>query len=75
MNIAEKAQSNITRVDTPRDLAVAAFEMFINDANKAIRSMGSFNVAISGGDTPAGFFELLGDRPESRATPAHRGHG
>lgn len=56
---------DIQRVVTPEDLARAALDMFLKEANEAISSKGVFNVAISGGQTPTRFFELLGQTDES----------
>jgi len=65
METINNTQLNITRVATPEELAVTALDMFINSANKAIQSKGTFNVAISGGQTPTRFFELLGGTGEA----------
>ncbi len=67
METVRNRKFNITHVDTPDDLAVTAFEMFINHAKKAIESGESFKVAISGGQTPKGFFELLGSQRGAEA--------
>ncbi len=56
---------DIQRVVTPEDLALATLDMFLKEANEAISSKGVFNVAISGGQTPTRFFELLGHTDES----------
>jgi 6-phosphogluconolactonase len=65
MQSLNSAGLNITHVDTSEDLAAAALDMFIHSAGKAIQAKGSFYVAISGGQTPIRFFELLGDTAES----------
>ncbi len=65
MEAVKNIKPNITRVGTPEDLAICAFEMFVASADKAIQTNGCFNVAISGGHTPERFFELLAERSES----------
>jgi len=65
METINNTQLNITHVATLEDLAVTALDMFINSASKAIQARASFNVAISGGQTPTRFFELLGDTAEA----------
>ncbi len=41
-------------------LAVRCVEIFLADAQLSINARGKFHVAISGGQTPRGFFEMLG---------------
>lgn len=48
-------------VPDAQDLARRSLELFIDSARKAIAAKGSFRVAISGGQTPRRFFELLGE--------------
>ncbi len=48
-------------------LAHQSVEIFIADAEKAIKRKNMFCVAISGGYTPKRFFELLGELPKARA--------
>jgi 6-phosphogluconolactonase len=67
MEALNSTELNITHVGTPADLAATALKMFIDSANEAIQTRGSFRVAISGGHTPERFFELLGDSPEAEA--------
>ena len=67
-----KLDPQITRVDTPKDMAKAALKCFIDDANKAISDKGCFNVAISGGHTPERFFELLGETEVGMHLPWER---
>lgn len=61
MKAIKDARLNIVKVDSAQKVADAAFAEFVKEANEAIDRKGSFNVAISGGHTPEGFFELLGD--------------
>ena len=65
MEALNSAELNITHVGTPEDLAATTLKMFIDSANEAIQTRGVFRVAVSGGHTPARFFELLGDTAEA----------
>ena len=67
MSVVKKIKPDVNRVDSPDDLANRAFEIFLESSEKAINSEGCFNVAISGGHTPEGFFELLAERPEAKS--------
>jgi len=51
----------------PEKLAVQGLGIFVADAEKAIKAKNSFNIAISGGNTPKRFFELLGEQPKVKA--------
>lgn len=74
METINNTELNITHVATPEDLALTALDMFINSANKAIQAKGTFNVAISGGQTPTKFFELLGGTAEAGTVQWDRVH-
>ncbi len=65
MKTANLNKLDIRKVVTPEDLALAALDTFVKEANDTISSKGTFNVAISGGQTPQRFFELLGESDES----------
>ena len=67
MKIVNNAKANITRFDRPEDLANAALDLFVEHANQAINQSGSFTIAISGGNTPTRFFELLGDSQKGQS--------
>ena len=56
-------------VSDPESLAAQGLEIFIADAEKAIKAKNVFHVAISGGHTPRCFFELLGEVPKAKALP------
>jgi 6-phosphogluconolactonase len=43
----------------PRDLAEAAVQMFVEEAEKAIKETGCFAVALAGGSTPKRAYEML----------------
>lgn len=49
----------IQRFDSLPELFEFAFEQFVSLAEKAIRTSGRFNVAVSGGTTPLPLFEKL----------------
>ncbi len=42
-------------------LTIAALELFLSLGNQAIKSKGSFSVALSGGSTPKALYQQLGD--------------
>jgi 6-phosphogluconolactonase len=74
METINNTELKITHVATPEDLALTALDMFINSADKAIQEKGTFNVAISGGQTPTKFFELLGTTAEAGTVQWDRVH-
>ena len=61
MKTVRNGKLNISRVSTDQELAKKAFEIFVESAKCAIQAKGRFNIAVSGGQTPAGFFRLLGE--------------
>jgi 6-phosphogluconolactonase len=67
-----KYQPKIEIVPDPDSFARRSVEIFINDAKKAIEKKNVFYVAISGGNTPRHFFELLGDLPEAKSLSWNR---
>ena len=58
---------NVEIVSDAESFAHRSVEIFIADAEKAIKTKNSFYVAISGGHTPRRFFELLGEVVSARA--------
>jgi 6-phosphogluconolactonase len=52
-------QPEIRILDTPAELFQAAAEEFAEVANAAVQTQGKFTVALSGGSTPRGMFNLL----------------
>ena len=58
----------------PGSLAHRSVELFITHAQKAIKKNNMFYVAISGGQTPKHFFELLGEEPKAKALPWDKIH-
>jgi len=64
-----KTKLNLITLSNAQALASAAIELFVADARKAVAAKGRFYVAISGGDTPKLFFELLGRESIASITP------
>jgi 6-phosphogluconolactonase len=69
METAAKYKLNIEIVSDAESLAYRSVEIFVADAQKAIKAKNAFYVAISGGHTPKRFFELLGEMREARFLP------
>ncbi len=69
METAADYKPNVEIVSDPESLAQRSVELFVADAQKAIKTKGAFHVAISGGYTPKRFFELLGEVPKAKALP------
>jgi len=61
-------------VSDPESLALRSLELFVADAEKAIKARNVFYVAISGGNTPKRFFELLGETPKAKNPPWNKIH-
>ncbi|MHC4644656.1 MAG: 6-phosphogluconolactonase [Planctomycetota bacterium] len=66
METVAKYKPNLEVVSDAERLAHRSIELFIGDAQRAIKAGNAFCVAISGGHTPRRFFELLGDLPECK---------
>jgi 6-phosphogluconolactonase len=69
MKTTAQFKPNIEVVSDPEDLAQRSIGIFLADAQRAIKEKGVFYLAISGGNTPKRFFELLGERPQARSLP------
>ena len=69
METTAKYKSNIEVYSDPESVAQNTVEIFVADAQKAIKARGTFCVAISGGNTPKRFFELLGEEPQASSLP------
>jgi len=67
METATEFKPNIEIVTDLEGLAQRCVELFVADAQKAIRERGVFYVAISGGHTPMRFFQLLGEIPRAKS--------
>jgi 6-phosphogluconolactonase len=61
MVVAKYNKPNIVRVNAAENIALSALEGFAEASERAIADKGVFYVAISGGNTPERFFELLGE--------------
>jgi 6-phosphogluconolactonase len=55
-----KAQPSLFVFETPKQVAQAAAERFVEYSNASIREHGKFAVALAGGSTPREAYELLG---------------
>ncbi len=70
MKTVTKYKPNVEVVSNPESLAQRSVEIFVADAKKAkkaTKAKDAFYVAISGGNTPRRFFELLGEAPQAIA--------
>lgn len=65
MGVAAKYKPNVRILSDPETLAHQCVEHFVNAANNAINSKGFFHAAISGGQTPRRFYQLLGELPQA----------
>ena len=74
MKTTAQFKPNIEVVSGPEDLAQRSTGIFLADARKAINEKGVFYLAISGGNTPKRFFELLGEMPQVRSLPWDKIH-
>ncbi len=66
MEITAKYRPNLQITEDSESLASKTVDIFVDQADKAISKRGFFYVAISGGNTPKRFFELLSESPPSR---------
>ncbi len=66
MTTAAHYKPNVEVVSDVERLAFRSVELFVADAEKAIRAKNVFYTAISGGNTPRRFFELLGEMPSAK---------
>lgn len=69
MATTAKYKPNVEIAPDPETLAQRSVELFIAEAQKAIKAKDAFYVAISGGNTPKRFFELLGEVPQANSLP------
>jgi 6-phosphogluconolactonase len=65
---------NIEIASDSEDLARRGVDLFVVAAREAVEARGVFYTAISGGHTPARFFQLLATEPQARALPWDRVH-
>ena len=69
METTAKRKPNVEIASDPETLAQRSVELFVAEAQKAIKAKDAFCVAISGGNTPRRFFELLGELPQANSLP------
>ena len=69
MGISAGYKPNIEVAGDPESLAQRCLDFFVTKAKKTIEEKGVFRVAVSGGNTPKRFFELLGEAPEAKNLP------
>jgi len=74
METTAKYKPNVEIASDPETLAQRSVELFVADAQKAIKAKDVFYVAISGGNTPKRFFELLGKTPQASSLPWDKIH-
>ena len=67
-------EPNLEIASDPENLANRILEIFVDEAQNAIKARDAFRVAISGGNTPKRFFELLGEAPEATSLPWEKVH-
>ncbi|MHC4148680.1 MAG: 6-phosphogluconolactonase [Planctomycetota bacterium] len=60
-------KANIEVVPDSENLALRGLELFVAEAEKAVKARGIFYIAISGGNTPKRFFELIGETPRAKS--------
>jgi 6-phosphogluconolactonase len=63
------AKYNIEAAADDQDLAYRMVQLFVRTARETIESRGVFYTAVSGGHTPARFFEHLASTPEAKDLP------
>jgi 6-phosphogluconolactonase len=69
MKVAAKYKPNVEILPDAESLAHRCAELFVAEAQKAIKVKNIFYVAVSGGHTPKRFFQLLGKVPKARCLP------
>jgi 6-phosphogluconolactonase len=69
METTTRYEPNLEITSDPEHLAARSVEIFVDEAQNAIKAKDVFHVAISGGNTPRRFFELLSDVPKSKSLP------
>jgi len=67
METATGHKPDVEVVSSAEKLALRALQIFVSRAEAAIKSRGRFLAALSGGQTPRRFFELLGQNEKSLA--------
>lgn len=74
METAAKYQPHVEITSGPEGLARRSVELFVATAQEAIAARGVFYTALSGGHTPARFFQRLGKTRAARVLPWDKVH-
>jgi 6-phosphogluconolactonase len=74
MKTSAKYKPNLVVVPDIESFAQRGLELFITDAQRAIKAKDVFYAAISGGQTPKHLFELLGKSSEAKMLPWDKIH-
>jgi 6-phosphogluconolactonase len=74
MNVATNYEPNVEILSDAETLARRSVDLFVANAQEAIKARDAFRVAISGGHTPKRFFELLSDAPKAKNLPWNKIH-
>jgi 6-phosphogluconolactonase len=74
METTARYKPKVEIADDPGRLARQMVQLFVSAALDAIRSHGRFCVAVSGGQTPKRFFELLAVTPKAKSLAWRRVH-
>ena len=74
MKAATHYEPNLEIASDPEHLAARSVEVFVDEAQNAIKAKDVFHGAISGGNTPRRFFELLGEAPKATSLPWDKIH-
>jgi len=74
METAAKYKPKLEVLANREALARRTLELFVAEARAAMEAQGVFRTAVSGGNTPRRFFELLGEDPESLSLPWEQIH-
>ena len=69
-----KLKPNLVVANDYEELSRKAVEIFVQAARDSIADRGTFHTAISGGNTPKHFFELLAQRQDSLSLPWEKIH-
>jgi len=74
METTARYKPNVEVASDAEALADRCVEVFVSAAHEAIDSRGAFHTALSGGHTPARFFQGLAVSPEVKALPWEQVH-
>jgi len=74
MGTATNYQPKVEIVSDCESLAQRCLDLFVSAAENAVTAKDIFCTAISGGNTPRGFFELIGRQQQSKNLPWNKIH-